>query len=74
MDFALSRLLPAELADKVARMVHEMNLTPSLKSIEHRLVRIRAEGEFGWLVSERQNYFAVLNDLSPYEYARGHRR
>ncbi len=69
MDIALSGLLPAELADKVGRMVHEMNLAPCLECIEHRLVRIRAEGQFGWLISERENYYSVLSDISPYEYA-----
>ena len=74
MDIALSRALPVELADMVSRTVHEMNLAPCLECIEHRLVRIRAEGQFGWLISERANYYSVLSDLSPYEYARGRRK
>ena len=66
MDFVLSRSLPSELADRIARQVHELNFESVLESIEHRLVRIRAEGEFSWLISERQNYYHLLEDLSPY--------
>lgn len=74
--------LPPEIIDLIVGLVpslqlrdHKAAFAPCLETIEHRMVQIRAEGEYTWLISERQNFYAVLADLSPYTiHARRHRR
>jgi hypothetical protein len=73
--------LPPELVDIIMGLVphlqlrdHKAAFAPSLETIEHRMVQIRAEGQYTWLISEQQNYWAVLEDISPYTNARRHRR
>ena len=73
--------LPPELIDLVLGLVpglqlrdHKAAFAPCLETIEHRMVQIRAEGQYSWLISERQNYYAVLNDISPYTHAGRHGR
>ena len=65
--------LPLEMIEMVMGYValahrrdHEEAFAPCLETIQHRMVQIRAEGKYTWLISERQNYYAVLNDISPY--------
>jgi hypothetical protein len=65
--------LPLEMIERVMSLVPQLQLrdhkaafAPCLETIEHRMVQIRAEGQYSWLISERQNYYAVLNDISPY--------
>ena len=72
--------LPQEMIDTIMGYValahrrdHEDAFTPCLEIIEHRMVQIRAEGKYTWLISERQNYYSVLNDISPYTNVGRHR-
>ena len=65
--------LPPEIIDLIVGLVpslqlrdHKAAFAPCLETIEHRMVQIRAEGEYTWLISERQNFYAVLADISPY--------
>lgn len=73
--------LPPEIIDRIVGLVpslqlrdHKVAFAPCLETIEHRMVQIRAEGQYTWLISERQSYYAVLNDISPYTNVGRHRR
>ena len=73
--------LPQEMIDLVMGYVaiaqrrdHWKGFAPCLETIQHRMVQIRAEGKYMWLISERANYYSVLNDISPYTNARRPRR
>ena len=73
--------LPLEMIELVMSYVavaqrrdHEEAFAPCLETIEHRMVQIRADGKYSWLISERQNYYAVLNDISPYTNVGRYRR
>jgi len=59
MDITLARL-PAELADKIARIVHEMNMVPIHRIIRTQVVWTFSDGHISFWASEGENYYACL--------------
>lgn len=53
--------LPIELADQIARRVHEMNMSAVHATILHNVVWTIHGGELSFLVCERANFYACLN-------------
>ena len=60
MDRVLWRL-PTELGDKIARLVHEMNMQPVFETIKYRMVFTVHRGKLSFLVCESQNYYLCLH-------------
>lgn len=60
MDALLSRHLPAELVDRIARQVHRLNFAAVLRDLTHQVVWIRAEGKVSFMVSNSKNYYLEL--------------
>ena len=55
------RWLPAEIGDRIARQVHEMNMVAVHATILHNVVWTIHGGELSFLVCERVNFYACLN-------------
>lgn len=64
MDYCLSRALPPELVDKIAREVHYLNMRDVLYQLKHCVTWIycRYDGEdhMSFIVSNNHNYFRIL--------------
>ena len=60
MNAVLTKFVPSELADKVARLVHEMHLRPCLHALKHQTVWVLYNGHVSFLVCEKQNYYRLL--------------
>ena len=61
MDRILSSWFPVEIADRIAREVHEKNMIPVLGQIKYCIVKIYTNGEgYGFLTSNNVNYFFAL--------------
>ena len=60
MNAVLLHFLPAELADKVARLVHQLHMQPILHAIQHQTIWVLYNGQASFLVCEKQNYYRLL--------------
>lgn len=56
--------LPMELADRIARQVHEMNMSAVHATILQNVVWTIHGGKLSFLVCERANFYACLNARS----------
>ena len=61
MDRVLSAWLPPELADKIARQVHELNFERVLSALVHQVVWVRSNNSLSFMVSNSTNYYLVLD-------------
>ena len=62
MDRLLSLRLHVELADRIARQVHEMRMAVVFEVLLHKIVWVRVDGEITWLACEGQNYYESLDE------------
>lgn len=74
MDKVLSARLPAELVDKIARQVHQLNFSRVLSALVHQVVWVRAEGRASFMVSNSTNYYLVLDHDWPHTSRPRHRQ
>ncbi len=52
--------LPAEIGDKIARIVHAMNMAPVHRIIKTQIVWTFSDGKISFWASEGENYYACL--------------
>ena len=62
MDLVLSKNLPVELADIIAKMVHRMHLKEVHEQLIHGVVWIVNDGEYLFWVCNSYNRYAILSD------------
>ena len=61
MDRILSSWFPIEIADRIAREVHERNMRGPLAQIKYCIVKIRTcEEGYTFITSNNHNYFIAL--------------
>ena len=61
MDRILSSCFPIEIANIIARKVHEMNMRGPLAQIKYCIVKIRIDEDgYTFIASNNHNYFIAL--------------
>ena len=66
MDKVLCQNLPPELADRIARLVHELNFSKVLRALVHQVVWVRSGNSLSFMVSNSTNYYLVLDTSWPH--------